>query len=214
MLMPVSLNNESKNNSVRLGAAINSAKTVAVTTEGSAPECGIQRRLCSGAKTWVPIPESNNDSSVDGCRHRARSSRNHRTIPFLPELIPGFPIPLNFAKGLLVLTGRTRTAFSSPSNNNLSPGRTPSIRRTSRGHRNLPLTRDSRLFLQYLTSKIPCFSIPSPYFQKLGSFTHTEMLRTSYGLFSSSLISLSWMAITENQQNDCELQQATSPVQL
>src|SRR4029077_6978326 len=101
--------------------------------QSSAPQCSIQRRLRSGAKTWGPIPKSHNDISVDGCRHRPRSSRNQRTIPFLPESIPGFPIPLNFANGLLVLTGRTRTPFSSPSNTKLSPGRTPSTRRISRG---------------------------------------------------------------------------------
>ena len=72
-------------------------------------------------------------AGINSCRHRPRSSRTHRIIPPLPEPIPGFPIPLNFANGLLVLTGRTRTPFSSLSNSNLSPGRTPSTRRTSRG---------------------------------------------------------------------------------
>lgn len=59
-------------------------------------------------------------------------SLNFRIL-FLPEPIPGLPIPLNFANGLLVLTGRTRIPLSSLSNSCLSPGRTPSTRRTSRG---------------------------------------------------------------------------------
>ena len=101
--------------------------------QGSAPQCCVQRRLGSGAKRWIPIPERHDDISVNSCRHCPRSSRTHRIIPSLPEPIPGFPIPLNFANGLLVLTGRTRTPFSSLSNSNLSPGRTPSTRRTSRG---------------------------------------------------------------------------------
>src|ERR1035441_7461493 len=101
--------------------------------QGSAPQCCVQRRLGSGAKRWIPIPERHDDIGVNSCRHCPRSSRTHRIIPSLPEPIPGFPIPLNFANGLLVLTGRTRTPFSSLSNSNLSPGRTPSTRRTSRG---------------------------------------------------------------------------------
>src|ERR1017187_1014240 len=101
--------------------------------QGSAPQCCVQRRLGSGAKRWIPVPERHDDISVNSCRHCPRSSRTHRIIPSLPEPIPGFPIPLNFANGLLVLTGRTRTPFSSLSNSNLSPGRTPSTRRTSRG---------------------------------------------------------------------------------
>jgi len=77
--------------------------------------------------------EGNKDVAVNGCRHRPRISRTHRLIPFLPELIPGFPIPRYLVNGLSVLTGRTRIPFSSLSNSNLSPGRTPSTRRTSRG---------------------------------------------------------------------------------
>ena len=52
---------------------------------------------------------------------------------FLPDGISGLPMPRYFENALLLLTGRTRTPFSSLSNSSLSPLRTPSARRTSRG---------------------------------------------------------------------------------
>src|ERR1035438_2370606 len=81
--------------------------------QGSAPQCSVQRRLGSGAKAWIPIPERHYDIGVNSCRHRPRISRIRRIISSLPEPIPGFPIPLNFAKGLFVLMGRTRMPVSS-----------------------------------------------------------------------------------------------------
>src|ERR1700752_2636411 len=53
--------------------------------QGPASQCSVQCRLCSGAKAWVPIPESNNDIGINGGRHRPRSSRTHLIILFLPE---------------------------------------------------------------------------------------------------------------------------------
>ena len=52
---------------------------------------------------------------------------------FRPDGISGLPMPRYFENALLLLTGRTRTPFSSLSNSSLSPLRTPSARRTSRG---------------------------------------------------------------------------------
>jgi hypothetical protein len=162
MLIPVSLKNESRKDSLRPGAAINSAKTVAVVTR---VPCSIQGRLCSRAKTRVPIPESNNHIRVDSCCHRPRSSRTPRMISFLPEPIPGFPIPLNFANGLVVLTGRTRMPFLSLSNSSLSPGPTPSTRRTSRGTVIWPLLVILACLSNASPLEIPYFIIGAPYFE-------------------------------------------------
>lgn len=54
-------------------------------------------------------------------------------MAFLPEGIPGFPIPLNLANGLLFLIERTRTPTRSSSNIRLSPGLIPRTRRISCG---------------------------------------------------------------------------------
>jgi len=54
-------------------------------------------------------------------------------MAFLPDPMPGLPIPQYFAKGLRVLTGRTRIPASSVSNIKASPGWTPSARRTASG---------------------------------------------------------------------------------
>ena len=52
---------------------------------------------------------------------------------FLPDRISGLPMPRYFENALLLLTGRTRMPLPSLSNNSLSPLRSPSTRRTSRG---------------------------------------------------------------------------------
>jgi len=52
---------------------------------------------------------------------------------FLPVAIPGLPMPRYLENALWLRTGRTRTPFPSLSKSNLSPVRTPSTRRTSRG---------------------------------------------------------------------------------
>ncbi len=54
-------------------------------------------------------------------------------MPFLPEGIPGFAMPRYFPKRPSTRTGRTRTPLRSLSKSRLSPGRTPKVRRTSRG---------------------------------------------------------------------------------
>jgi hypothetical protein len=109
-------------------------------------------------------PEGSPDDN-HSCRHRPRSSRTHRMTSFLPEPIPGFPIPLNFAKGLVVLTGRTRIPFLSLSNSGLSPGPTPSTRRTSRGTVIWPLLVILACLSNASPFEIPYFIIGAPYFE-------------------------------------------------
>src|SRR4029077_15957571 len=52
---------------------------------------------------------------------------------FLPDGISELPMPRYFENALWVLTGRTRIPLASLSNSSLSPLRTPSTRRISRG---------------------------------------------------------------------------------
>ncbi len=65
--------------------------------------------------------------------HLPRVCLVQRLIAFLPDRIPGFPIPRYLANGLSILTGRTRTPLSSLSKISRSPERTPSMRRISCG---------------------------------------------------------------------------------
>src|SRR5437764_3128906 len=86
-----------------------------------------------------------------------RISLIQRLIPLLPDRKPRFPIPLYLAKGLCANTARTRTPLSSASNTSLSPGCTPSRRRTSCGTVICPLlvilasfcNRFSKIFFAY-----------------------------------------------------------------
>jgi hypothetical protein len=57
MRIPVSLKNESKNDSLRPGAAINSARTVAVVTRLPRPSAASNADWASGANAWIAIPE-------------------------------------------------------------------------------------------------------------------------------------------------------------
>ncbi len=68
-----------------------------------------------------PRPTSDNHVGIDCRSHRPRRSLSHFAIPFLPEGMPGFPMPRYFVNGLSVLTGRTCMPFSSPSNSKRSP---------------------------------------------------------------------------------------------
>src|SRR5258708_2034228 len=52
---------------------------------------------------------------------------------FLPDGISELPMPRYFENALWLLTGRTRIPLASLSNSSLSPLRTPSTRRISRG---------------------------------------------------------------------------------
>ncbi len=70
---------------------------------------------------------------------------------FLPDPIPGLPIPRYLENVLLLRMGRTRIPLPSLSNNRRSPVRTPSTRRTSRGTVICPL-----LVI------LACFCIPNP----------------------------------------------------
>lgn len=164
MLIPVSLKNESRKDSLRRGAAINSAKTVAVVTRVPCPSAASKADCAAELRPGSRIPESNNHIRVDSCRHRPRSSRTHRMTSFLPEPIPGFPIPLNFANGLVVLTGRT-IPFLSLSNSSLSPGPTLSKRRTSRGTVIWPLLVILACLSNASPLEIPYFIIAAPYFE-------------------------------------------------
>src|SRR5579863_3018456 len=134
--------------------------------EGSALQSGVQGRLCGGTELRVTVPESNNDIGVEGGGHRPRKSRTQRITSLRPDASPGLPIPLNFANGLFVLTGRTRIPFSSPSNIRRSPGRTPSTRRTSRGTVICPLlvifacfTKVPHLLIPYIITRLLTLSL-------------------------------------------------------
>jgi hypothetical protein len=71
---------------------------------------------------------------------------------FLPDGISGLPMPRYFENALWLLTGRTRIPSPSLSNSSLSPLRTPSTRRISRGTVICPL-----LVI------VACFCIVSPH---------------------------------------------------
>jgi hypothetical protein len=70
-------------------------------------------------------------------------------------------MPRYFENALLLLTGRTRTPLPSLSNSSLSPLRTPSIRRTSRGTVICPLL-----------VMVACFCISTPIFLTLPCFPY------------------------------------------
>jgi len=101
--------------------------------QGSAIERSVQRSLGGCIEFMATIPKRNDDIRVHYCRHRPRNSRILCTIAFLPDGIPGFPMPRYLANGLLPRAGRTLVPDSSLSNSNPSPGRTPRMRRISRG---------------------------------------------------------------------------------
>ena len=62
-----------------------------------------------------------------------RNSQTQWRTALRPEGMPGFPMPRCFPNGLSALRGRIRTPLLSLSNSSRSPGRTPSVRRMSRG---------------------------------------------------------------------------------
>src|SRR5271154_1479622 len=101
--------------------------------QAAARQSGIQGRLGQQIERIVPVPERRDDVRVDRRRHCPRNLRIWRRIPFLPEGIPGFPIPRNFSNGSSIRTGVTRTSAPSCSKSKLSPGRTPRARRISCG---------------------------------------------------------------------------------
>jgi hypothetical protein len=73
-------------------------------------------------------------------------------MPLLPDGISELPMPRYFENVLWLLTGRTRIPLPSLSNSSLSPLRTPSTRRISRGTVICPL-----LVI------VACFCIVSPH---------------------------------------------------
>src|SRR5712692_10046888 len=139
--------------------------------EASAPECAIEGGLCQRIEGVVSVPQSHNDIRVDCGGHWPRNSRTRRRMAFLPDGVLGFPIPRYRAKGLLDLTGRTRTPLPSFSKSNLSPGRTPSARRISFGTVTCPLLVIRACFFTR--------SPPSPYFStRLLTFRYPAEART------------------------------------
>src|SRR5437763_7428496 len=93
----------------------------------------IQSVLRGQTRCRVFVPQGDNHVRVNGGCHSPRIPRSHFLMLFFPDGISGLPIPRYFENALLLLSGRTRISLPSPSNSNLSPLRTPSIRRTSRG---------------------------------------------------------------------------------
>ena len=103
----------------------------------SAIECGVKSSPSGQSHPRVRVPQGDNDVRVDrGCHRQSmwpRISRSHRLMAFLPEGIPGLPMPRYFSNTLWLRTGRICTPLLSLSNRSRSPGRTPKIRRTSMG---------------------------------------------------------------------------------
>src|SRR5208337_203781 len=96
------------------------------------------------------VPQGDKDIGIDGGRHLKsmwlrlfdvishydRESRcSHRLMAFLPDGIPGLPMPAYLANtlSLSLRTGRICTPLLSLSKSNRSPSRTPRSRRTSMG---------------------------------------------------------------------------------
>jgi hypothetical protein len=75
--------------------------------QAAASQRAVQARLSCRAQSLVPVPQSDNYIGINRCCHRPRISRIQQVIPFLPDRIPGFPMPRYFANGLSVRTGRT-----------------------------------------------------------------------------------------------------------
>ncbi len=103
----------------------------------SAMERGVKSGASGQSDPSVRVPQGDNDVRVDRGGHDQslwpRISRSHRLMAFLPDGIPGLPIPRYFSNTLWLRTGRTCTPLLSLSNRSRSPGRTPKIRRTSTG---------------------------------------------------------------------------------
>jgi hypothetical protein len=57
MRIPVSLKNESKNDSLAARGSHQLSEDRGSSDQASAPECSVQRRLGSGANAWIAIPE-------------------------------------------------------------------------------------------------------------------------------------------------------------
>jgi hypothetical protein len=118
---------------------------------------GGERGLRQRIQGIACIPISDEHIAVNRGSHRPRSWRIARTMALRPEGIPGLPIPRYFSKGLLARKGLTRNSDPSCSKTNLSPGRTPSARRTSWGTVIWPLLV-IRAFFFRATFAIPYFS--------------------------------------------------------
>src|ERR1700686_3720492 len=101
--------------------------------EISALESGFERGGSGRGHPWALIPQSDKDVRVDrGCHDQSmlpRISRSHRLMAFLPEGIPGFPIPAYLANTLLLLTGRICPPLLSLSKSTRSPAPPPRSRR-------------------------------------------------------------------------------------
>lgn len=150
----------------------------------------------------VLVPQCDHHIGVHGSGHCPRIPRNHRETLFRPEGISGLPMPRYFENALLLLTGRTRMPLPSLSNSSLSPLRTPSARRTSRGTVICPLLVSVASFRITMPSSFPCFSINAllpPKMKVLRAFTtndrrnpRSEMrVRATRYLASRRLVTLS-----------------------
>lgn len=111
--------------------------------------------MCNLFVSRVFVPQRNDHVCVDRSGHSPLIPRSHFPMLFLPDEIPGLPMARYFENAVLFLIARTRTPLPSLSNRSLSPIRTPSTRRTSRG-----------TVIRPLLVMVACFCIltPSPYF--------------------------------------------------
>ena len=110
---------------------------------------------------------------------------------FLPDGISAFPIPRYLENALRLRTGRTRIPLASLSNSSLSPIRTPSTRRISRGTVICPLLVIvacfciASLHIPYFTIVALLRSMGKRQFSERGSVRHCGGLPFSCMLFLS-----------------------------
>src|SRR5271168_1113550 len=108
------------------------------------------------------VPQRHDDVGVQSNRHSSspsswpRISLIHFCIAFRPLPMPGFPIPAYFSNTLPSRTAFTCTTSPLSSNSSLSPARTPSFRRMSRGTVICPLLVSfACLFMPFASLFIP-----------------------------------------------------------
>src|SRR3984957_7991615 len=101
--------------------------------QGPSVKCSFQGLLRRQTQCRVFVPQRNHHVCVDSGCHCPLIPRSHFVMLFLPDGISELPVPRYFENTLWLLTGRTRIPLPSLSNSSLSPLRTPSTRRISRG---------------------------------------------------------------------------------